>query len=250
MKYGVADYGMNVYDGDFYDLEERLAALKSIGYNGIERLNASDSSFALHNAAVYRKMGMSFATACGLKAEQTITWAAAFGCEYVWISVGPATRNVNIDVFCRRANKLIEVCKKYNLKAALHNHLGSVIESQDELDYFMKKCPDAALLLDIGHLHGANGDNMKALEKYYDRLASIHFKDVFIKKADATEWSERLRFCELGGGNDNLDYQSVAQFLKDKNYDKWVLVEHDTHLNPPVEDLAVSLNELKKVFGK
>ena len=118
MKYGVADYGMNVYDGDFYSLEERLAMLKSIGYDGIERLNASDSAFAIQNAATFRKMGMSFATACGLKMEQTLTWSAAFGCEYVWVTVGPATRNVNIDVFCRRANKLIEVCKKYNLKAA------------------------------------------------------------------------------------------------------------------------------------
>ena len=249
MKYGVADYGINVYNGDLYDLEERLTMLKSIGYDGLERLSASETAFALQNAATFRKHGMSFATAIGTKSEQTIQWSAAFGCEYIWISVGPATRNVNIDVFCRRANKLLEACKKYNLKGALHNHLGSVIESQDELDYFMKKCPDASLLLDIGHLHGANGDNMKALEKYYDRLASIHFKDVFIKNPGASEWSDRLRFCELGGGNDNLDYQSVAQFLKDKKYDKWVLVEHDTHLNPPVEDLAVSINELKKILG-
>lgn len=249
MKYGVADYGMNVYDGDFYSLEERLAMLKSIGYNGIERIEASESAFLLQNAAAYRKMGMAFATARGTKIEQTLSWSCALGCEYVWLTVGPATRNVNIDVFCRRANKFVEVCKSYGLKAALHNHLGSVIESQDELDYFMKKCPDAALLLDIGHLHGAYGDNMKALEKYYDRLAAIHFKDVFIKNPDAAEWSERLRFCELGGGNSKLDYQSVAQFLKDKKYDKWVLVEHDTHLNPPVEDLAVSLNELKKILG-
>lgn len=250
MKYGVADYGINVYNGGLFDLEERLTMLKSIGFNGIERLEASDSAFALQNAAIFHKMGMDFATARGAQMEQTLNWSCAFGCEYVWITVGPATRNVNIDVFCRRANKLLEACKKYNLKGALHNHLGSVIESQDELDYFMKKCPDASLLLDVGHLHGANGDNMKALEKYYDRLASIHFKDVFIKNPDASEWSDRLRFCELGGGNDNFDYQSIAQFLKDKKYDKWVLVEHDTHLNPPVEDLAVSINELKKIFDK
>ena len=36
MKYGIADYGMNVYEGGLFDLEERLANLKQLGYSGIE----------------------------------------------------------------------------------------------------------------------------------------------------------------------------------------------------------------------
>ena len=40
MKYGVADYGMNVWFGGNYDLEDRLLNLKKIGFNGIERLEA------------------------------------------------------------------------------------------------------------------------------------------------------------------------------------------------------------------
>jgi sugar phosphate isomerase/epimerase len=223
--------------------------LKKLGFNGIERLEASDTAFAVENAATFRKLGMGFATARGLKIEQTFRWSAAFGCEYVWIAPGPQGRNTDIDVFCRRASKFLETCRKWNLKGALHNHLGTVIESPDELDYFMKKCPDAHLLLDIGHLHGAGGDNIEVLKKYYSRLAAIHFKDVYNTDPNGAEWFDRLRFCELGGGNSGLDYQAVAMFLKEQGYDKWVMVEHDTHLNPVETDLAVSIGELKKIFG-
>ena len=34
MKFGVADYGMNVWDGGCFDIEERLIGLKKIGYDG------------------------------------------------------------------------------------------------------------------------------------------------------------------------------------------------------------------------
>jgi hypothetical protein len=40
MKIGIADYGMNVWDGGCFDYEERALQLKTIGYEGIERLTA------------------------------------------------------------------------------------------------------------------------------------------------------------------------------------------------------------------
>lgn len=40
MKIGVADYGLNVWYGGLYDIEERLMALKALGLHGTERLEA------------------------------------------------------------------------------------------------------------------------------------------------------------------------------------------------------------------
>mgnify|MGYP001582736671 FL=1 len=53
MKFGVADYGMNVWDGGCFDIEERLAGLKKTGYEGTERLSITSASDAL--AGVRRK---------------------------------------------------------------------------------------------------------------------------------------------------------------------------------------------------
>ena len=37
-KIGVADYGMKVWYGNFYDYDERIADIRAIGYDGLERL--------------------------------------------------------------------------------------------------------------------------------------------------------------------------------------------------------------------
>ena len=40
MKIGVADYGMMVWYGAVYDYGMKMDALKAIGYDGAERINA------------------------------------------------------------------------------------------------------------------------------------------------------------------------------------------------------------------
>ena len=48
MKFGVADYGMNVWYGGCYDIEKRLLDLKALGFDGIERVEAIDAADALN----------------------------------------------------------------------------------------------------------------------------------------------------------------------------------------------------------
>ncbi|MBO4649265.1 MAG: TIM barrel protein [Lentisphaeria bacterium] len=250
MKFGVADYGMNVWAGGSYDFEARLEDLRAIGYNGTERLECIDAADAMYKAAAYKRMGMDFATCRGPNPETTIRFSAALGLEYVWLAPGDATRKVSMETFLRRSKCFVAAAAKFGLKSALHNHLGSRIENQEELDLFMKECPGASLLLDIGHLYGAGGDVLGTIDKYFDRIAAVHFKDVFIKdaNADLEHWSTRLRFCELGAGNCNEPWKEAAELLKKRGYDKWVLVEHDTHLREPVTDLKISLDALKEIF--
>ena len=81
MKFGVADYGMNVWDGGCYDFQTRLEELKEIGYNGTERLECIDAADALNKAAAYRRLGMDFATCRGPNAETTLRFSAALGRE-------------------------------------------------------------------------------------------------------------------------------------------------------------------------
>lgn len=251
MKYGVADYGMNVWAGGNYDLEDRLTGLKEIGFNGIERLEATCAAEAIEKAALFRRYGMGFATVRISNPAQNIVYSAAMGKEYVWIDAGSCGREVSMDTYIRRSRLFCKTCAKYNILPALHNHLGTVVESQDELDYFMKEVPDAWLLFDIGHHAGANGDVLRTLEKYYDRIVAMHFKDIFFKDdPNAREWYDKLRFCELGGGSKAgfVPWQETAAFLKDKNYGKWVFVEHDTHLRDPFIDLKVSVDKLKEIM--
>lgn len=249
-KIGVADYGMSVWFGGNLNLEQRLLLLKECGIDGIEWLAASDMSEAVQKAALFHRLGMDFASCSMSNPELTMKCTCAFGKEYIWITT-PARRTVPFETYCRQANAFVEAAGYYGLKAALHNHLGSRVESPQELDEFMTAVPGATLLLDTAHLHAAGGDCAETIRKYHDRLAAIHFKDVFIKDESIglDNWPERLRFCELGGGNAGMDFAPIVRELRDCRYDKWVLIEQDTHLRAPEIDLKISSDFLKQLFS-
>ncbi|NOY75933.1 MAG: hypothetical protein GXP32_09125, partial [Kiritimatiellaeota bacterium] len=105
MKFGVADYGMNVWHGGMYSIEDRLIDLKGIGYNGTERLEAISESDAIHKAALYRGLGMDFTTCRAPSMRACIEWTAALGKKYIWMTPGDISRDADFDIFCRRANK-------------------------------------------------------------------------------------------------------------------------------------------------
>jgi len=244
MKFGIADYGMNVWDGGLFDIEERLIGLKKIGYEGTERLVANSPSEALMRAAMYKKLGMDFATCLGPSPQASIQWTAALGKSYVWTAVSGNT----FDVFCRQVNYQVEICKKWGIKVGLHNHLGSLVESQEQLEEFLKRCPDCGLILDTAHLAAANGDPVAIVKKYARRIVAVHLKDWLVLKPDVglDKWTQRGRFCELGAGNIGLDNIKVMKELVKRGYDGWVFVEQDTHLQSPYKDLLKSRNYLKK----
>jgi sugar phosphate isomerase/epimerase len=235
---------MNVWDGACMDLERRLAGLKSIGYDGVERLSASTVDELVYNAARFRYLDMGFATCRGPNPELTMRWTAALGKDYVWTASGSR----DFDVFCRQVNHQVAVCADWNIRVGLHNHLGTVIESQDELEAFLEACPGCDLVFDTAHLAAADGDAVEIAEKYADRLAAVHVKDWLVTDPDIglDQWPKRGRFCELGAGNIGLDNAAVVKAILAAGYDGWFFVEHDTHLREPLEDLAQSRQYLRE----
>lgn len=245
MKFGVADYGMNVWDGGLYNIEDRLIALKELGFNGTERLEAVSPSDAISKAALYRKLGMDFSTCRGPSVQVGIEWTAALGKKYVWLTPGQSDRNVDFEVFCRRSNAMIAAAKKWGVCAAIHNHMHQRIENQQELEDFFKKCPEAGLVFDTGHLSMAGGDPVEIVKKYHDRICVMHLKDVFLTGDTREDGIPDYRFCELGSGNNGFDNAKVIEALLDVGYDGWVHIEHDKHLREPLEDLAVSIKFIR-----
>ena len=75
---------------------------------------------------------------------------------------------------------------KYGIKAVLHNHLGTRVESQDELERFLTNCPDAGMVFDTGHLAGAGGNVIEITEKYSERIISLHVKDFVYKNKESS----------------------------------------------------------------
>ncbi len=129
----------------------------------------------------------------------------------------------------------LAVLEKYGMRTVFHHHCAGYIETPDEIDKLMSLTnPELlGLCLDMGHYAYGGGNPVEALEKYYDRIWHVHFKDfdskigleARTKHYDYFKSVEKGVFCELGKGD--VDFVSIANILKEKNYNGWIVVEQD-----------------------
>ena len=244
IQFGVADFGMNMWYGGCYDPEERWAALKKIGYDGIERIYAVSADDAMWQAAAMRKIGVDFALCLGPNVGTTIRWTAALGRKYVW-TAGNAK---DLDGYCRQAGAMAEAAARFGVTASCHNHMGSPVETQEQVEEFLRRCPRCGLILDTAHLAGAGGNPLAIATKHANRITALHLKDYLLQKPDVpmAQWTQRGRFCELGAGNVGLDNAAILTTVAASGFAGWCFVEQDTHLQDPLIDLAKSREYIRK----
>jgi len=138
--------------------------------------------------------------------------------------------------FASGAEKIAKAVKdKYGMRTVFHHHCGGYVETPQEVAKLMELTnPDLlGLCLDMGHFAFGGGDPVEALEKYYNRIWHVHFKDFNPKigqqaldeKFDYFKAVEAGVFCELGKGN--VDFQTIVDILKRNEYDGWIVVEQD-----------------------
>lgn len=243
MKYGVADYGMNVWYGGDYDYTDRLGRLKSIGFNGTERLAAQTEAQALGKAAHARRLGMGFSTVRGPSDELSIQWGAALGCDYVWINNKPP--DYDSATFYRQVREHARVCANWGLNAALHNHMGTCVETQQQLEEFLNQCPECTIVFDTAHLAAMGGNPAQIIRRYPDRIQVMHMKDWVMTNQDHDVWHQRGHFCELGAGTIGMDHRDIMLALHETGFDGWIHIEQDRHTQDPYTDLEQSLKLLK-----
>jgi inosose dehydratase len=139
-----------------------------------------------------------------------------------------------------------------------HHHMAAVIETEPELDMFMKHSGEGIpLLFDAGHMAFAGGDVMRVIDKHHKRIAHVHTKDVrvdVIDKLDRT--SESFLDAVVKGaftvpGDGSLDFASIVVRLASYGYEGWFVVEaeQDPKTNPPLAMAKKGHAELVRVMA-
>jgi len=134
-------------------------------------------------------------------------------------------------VFLERLNEVAEYLETQGVSMAYHHHMGTVIETEADVDRMMQGAPAVGLLLDSGHLTFAGGDPVAVAKRYADRIKHVHCKD--IRKSVMVDAKNRnLSFLQavLNGtftvpGDGCVDYPSIFAVLKESNYEGWLVVE-------------------------
>lgn len=135
----------------------------------------------------------------------------------------------------RGYNKMADLASEKGMKVACHHHMGTGVQTMEEIDRFMESVQkNVYLLYDSGHIYYSEGDYQSCiglLEKYIDRVAHVHLKDVRPSvvaeiKAGKRSFLDGVRagtFTVPGDGV--IDFEPIFQLLKDKGYEGWMVVE-------------------------
>jgi myo-inosose-2 dehydratase len=139
------------------------------------------------------------------------------------------------------------------VRLVYHHHIGTVVESEAEIDALMASTgPSVHLLLDTGHATFAGADPAALARCYRARISHVHAKDV---RADvmASARAQRLSFLDavIAGvftvpGDGCVDYQAVFADLP--GYAGWVVVEaeQDPAKADPLTYATLGYNNLRR----
>lgn len=130
-------------------------------------------------------------------------------------------------------NALGLLAKEKGMTLTIHHHMGTGIQTAEEIDTLMAMTDPGlvSLLFDSGHLTFAGIDPLPVLQKYIGRIRHVHLKDVRFSVRDQAQkegWSF-LTAVRAGvftvPGDGDVDFAPIFEVLEKEGYEGWVVVE-------------------------
>ncbi|HEY8823021.1 MAG TPA: sugar phosphate isomerase/epimerase [Dermatophilaceae bacterium] len=188
----------------------------------------------------------------------TLVLAAVTGTD--GYDVSPVLDEADWRVLLTNLDRLAVVAARSGITATLHPHVGTMVETPDDVQRVLAGS-SIGLCLDTGHLLIGGVDPAALAAEHAGRIRHTHLKDV-----DAT-WARRVQsgdvtytdavrqgmYRPLGQGD--VDIAAIVGSLEGAGYDGWYVLEQDTILaGPPapgepgpVADVGASIEHLLKI---
>ena len=254
-----------------YTMEQALRESREIGYTGVERgqrmphdteglrqyLEANDialcggwcsgnslvNDFAAECDATRQQVEQFIAldAPCIVYAECSNT---VQGLQNVPVNNRPKLSRDDIMDYGKKISELAKWMADQGMPMAYHHHMGSIIESEDDVNWLMDgSSHEVNLCFDTGHLLFGGGNVMATLDRWGDRVHHVHYKDIrpHIVK-DVRDNNLSFLDAVIAGaftvpGDGCIDFQEVTHKLKAMDYSGWIVVEaeQDPAKAPPYE---------------
>jgi inosose dehydratase len=138
----------------------------------------------------------------------------------------------------RNLDRIAERARERGVNAVLHPHVGTVVESREEVDRVLSGST-VPLCLDTGHLLIGGTDPVELAKAVPDRITHTHLKDVDVAFADRVRageitYTDAVRdgmYRPLGRGD--IDIAAIIGTLESNGYRGWYTMEQDTILSAP-----------------
>jgi inosose dehydratase len=156
-----------------------------------------------------------------------------------------------------RLTQFAEKLRELGLTLVYHHHMGTVVQSEAEIDRLMAETgPAVKLLLDTGHALWGGADPAALASRHRDRIVHVHTKDVreaVMARAARENWSFLKSVVEgvyTVPGDGMIDFVAVLSELKP--YSGWVVVEaeQDPEKANPATYAKLGCGNLKRFLAQ
>jgi inosose dehydratase len=135
--------------------------------------------------------------------------------------------------------QVAELAGELGLTMVVHPHQGTLIERAEDVDR-LASLIDVAWCLDPGHLALGGYEPHAFVERYGDRVAHVHLKDIDLDVAARLNAGELTLmgavqeglFVPLGEGDAGI--ADVVALLDERGYDGWMVLEQDCAITGPL----------------
>ena len=270
--------------GDFISLDTCLKEAKAAGFSGVE-LGRKFPRSAKALAPALKKHGLKLVSGWysanllerGAKAEiaamkDHLALLKSLGAEVMVFAetTGEIINQVGAPISRRpkvksaadwkrlggRFTEVAEYMRDQGIQMAVHHHMGTVVESQQDVDRLLDNSGEAVgLLLDTGHMTFAGGDPISVAKKYAARIVHVHCKDIrryalaACKQRDVSFSEAVLCGIFTAPGDGLVDFKSVFEILSKAKYNGWLVqeAEQDPRIAHPASYAALGRAHLAEL---
>ncbi|KUF08701.1 myo-inosose-2 dehydratase [Pseudoponticoccus marisrubri] len=177
------------------------------------------------------------------------------------LSTRPVLDGAGMRDFAARVEEIAQYCADQGIALVYHHHMGTVVQSPEEIDAFMAATgPATRLLFDAGHCSFGGGDPETVLRKHIARVGHFHAKNVRPLVRERVE-REGLSFMDgvragvftvPGDQEGEIDFAPLLTVLAETGYDGWIVIEaeQDPEQRNPLLYQTLGLATLKRLAAE
>jgi inosose dehydratase len=145
---------------------------------------------------------------------------------------------------------------EFGVRMAFHHHIGTVVESDEEVDRLMAETgAEVGLLLDTGHSLLAGGHPLALTRRHVARINHFHGKDVRpqvlarLRTEDTSFVKAVMDNVYTVPGDGFIDFPAILAAIAQSGYGGWLVVEAEQDLRkyPPLEYARLGYANLRRL---
>lgn len=183
------------------------------------------------------------------------------GNDHVPVNDRPILSDAEWERFTSGYEALSKFAADQGVRMGYHHHMGTIIESAEDIERFMAMAgPHTRLLLDTGHCTFGGADPERVAARYMDRVTHIHCKnvrpdvmrEVREKRLSFLEGVRRGAFTVPGDPEGCVDFEPVLKIAAEHRYSGWLVIEaeQDSLVREPFQYQNMGFQALKAIARK